>query len=67
MDCAGKPAEGEFYEYNREFKNNARIVSSDRNTGERCEVKAANNPKKRPLPKCRVGRSLNLGFKVGAS
>jgi hypothetical protein len=48
MGCAGKPAEGDFYEYNREFKNNALIISSDRNISGRCQIKWDNNPKKDP-------------------
>jgi len=62
MGSAGKPAEREFYKSNRKFKNNAFIISSNRNAGEGCQIKWANGQKK-PPPKCRVGRSLNLDSK----
>jgi hypothetical protein len=57
MGFAGKPAERDFYEYNPEFKDNALIISSERNTRGGYRIKIT---KKRPPPKCRVGRSLNL-------
>jgi len=38
MGCADKPAEREFYKYNREFKNNAFIILAGRNSGEGCQL-----------------------------
>jgi len=39
MGSAGSPAEREFYKFNRKFKNNAFIISSNRNAGEGCQIK----------------------------
>jgi hypothetical protein len=38
----------ELYEYYRQLKDNARIISSDRNSSGRCQIKGAYNPKKYP-------------------
>jgi len=66
MGSAGKPAEREFYEFNRKFKNNAFIISSNRNAGEGCQIKWANGQKKTPT-KMSCWQVFEPGFKVGAS
>ena len=64
MGCAGQPAEREFYKYNREFKNNARIISTGCNSGKGCRMAIT---KKKTPTEMSCWQVFEPMFKVGAS